>query len=157
MPHFHAVYAGEQASIAIETLDVLAGSVPERALRLIRGPLSTVTSCDRTGSGPATTSRSKRSPRFPSIRCVSDLARVTDVEVAGDHRLRLRFDDGVSGEVDASGWDWRGVFEALADPKFFARAHVDEQLGTVVWPNGADVAPETLRTLVLEERRGASV
>jgi hypothetical protein len=29
-------YAGEDASIAIETLDVLAGSLPDRALRLVR-------------------------------------------------------------------------------------------------------------------------
>jgi Protein of unknown function (DUF2442) len=88
---------------------------------------------------------------------MSDLARVTDVKVVGNHRLRLRFDDGVSGEIDASGWEWRGVFEALADPRFFARASVDDELGTVVWPNGADVAPETLRSLVLEDRRRASV
>lgn len=36
VPHFHALYAGEEASIAVETLDVLAGSLPLRALRLVR-------------------------------------------------------------------------------------------------------------------------
>lgn len=36
VPHFHALYAGEDVSIAIETLDVLAGSLSERALRLVR-------------------------------------------------------------------------------------------------------------------------
>lgn len=36
VPHFHALYSGEEASIEIETLDVLAGSLPERALRLVR-------------------------------------------------------------------------------------------------------------------------
>jgi hypothetical protein len=40
---------------------------------------------------------------------------VTAVEVTGDHRLRLGFEDGAVGEVDFSGWDWRGVFEPLAD------------------------------------------
>jgi hypothetical protein len=35
VPHFHALYAGKDASIAIETLDVLAGSLPDRALRLV--------------------------------------------------------------------------------------------------------------------------
>jgi hypothetical protein len=35
VPHFHARYAGDQASIAIATLEVLAGSLPDRALRLV--------------------------------------------------------------------------------------------------------------------------
>ena len=35
-PHFHAVYAEHEATIAIDTLEVLAGSVPDRALRLVR-------------------------------------------------------------------------------------------------------------------------
>lgn len=36
VPHFHALYAGDDASIAISSLDVLAGSLPDRALRLVR-------------------------------------------------------------------------------------------------------------------------
>ena len=36
VPHFHAVYSGEDVSIDIATLDVLAGTLPERALRLVR-------------------------------------------------------------------------------------------------------------------------
>ena len=36
LPHFHAYYAGERASVAINTLEVLAGALPERALRLVR-------------------------------------------------------------------------------------------------------------------------
>lgn len=70
---------------------------------------------------------------------------MTRVEVVGEHRLHLVFEDGSSGEIDASGWSWRGVFEPLRDPAYFAQARLDEQLGTIVWPNGADVAPETLR------------
>jgi hypothetical protein len=36
IPHFHALYAGHDASIAIDTLEVLAGSLPDRALRLVK-------------------------------------------------------------------------------------------------------------------------
>ncbi|HEV8688440.1 MAG TPA: DUF4160 domain-containing protein [Gaiellaceae bacterium] len=36
VPHFHALYAGQEASVAIATLEVLAGSLPDRALRLVR-------------------------------------------------------------------------------------------------------------------------
>ena len=35
-PHFHAVYAGEEAVIAITTLEVLRGTMPDRALRMVR-------------------------------------------------------------------------------------------------------------------------
>ena len=35
-PHFHAVYAGEEAVIAITTLEVLRGALPDRALRMVR-------------------------------------------------------------------------------------------------------------------------
>jgi hypothetical protein len=75
---------------------------------------------------------------------VAELVHVTDVETLGDHRLRLCFEDGAEGELDFSGRVWRGVFEQLADPAFFARVEVDSELGTIVWPNGADIAPETL-------------
>jgi hypothetical protein len=71
------------------------------------------------------------------------LHRTVELEVVGEHRLRVAFDDGVSGEVDASGWDWRGVFEPLSDPAYFARVELDHELGAISWPNGADVAPET--------------
>ena len=92
---------------------------------------------------------SNGSPHSRSIRTVHQLIHVTKVEVTGDHLLRLTFEDGASGEVDASGWEWRGVFEPLEDPAFFARVRLDEELGTIVWPNGADVAPETLHRAVL--------
>lgn len=72
------------------------------------------------------------------------LKDVTDVEVTGPYRLRLGFDDGITGEVDFAGRKWRGVFEPLADPGYFARVKIDPEAGTIVWPNGADMAPEPL-------------
>jgi hypothetical protein len=75
---------------------------------------------------------------------VFDFVRATGAEVIGDHRLRLVFEDGVEGEFDMSGWEWTGVFAPLADPEYFAKVELDE-LGGLEWPNGASVAPETLR------------
>jgi hypothetical protein len=75
---------------------------------------------------------------------VDELVHVTHVEALGNHRLRLRFEDGEEGELDFSDRVWRGVFEPLADAEFFDRVEVDPELGTIVWPNGADIAPETL-------------
>ncbi len=78
-----------------------------------------------------------------------ELVHVTAVQVVGDHRLRLTFEDGAEGEVDLSSWRWRGVFESLADPNYFRQVRLDEELATIVWPNGADMAPETLHAWVV--------
>ena len=75
---------------------------------------------------------------------VEQLHDVVSVEVSGKFRLRLTFDDGTTGEVDFAGREWRGVFEPLRDPEYFARVTVDPELGTIAWPDGADMAPEPL-------------
>ncbi len=80
---------------------------------------------------------------------MGEIVHVTAVEVIGDHRIRLRFEDGAEGDVDLSSWRWRGIFEPLADPDYFGQVSLDEELGTIVWPNGADIAPETLHTWVV--------
>jgi hypothetical protein len=75
-----------------------------------------------------------------------EIVHVTRVEVIGDHCLHLDFEDGSDGEVDFSDRDWRGVFEPLRDPGYFGLVKIDPELGTIVWPNGADIAPETLHS-----------
>ncbi len=61
-----------------------------------------------------------------------------------EHRVWLVFDDGLEGELDLKG-DLRGpVFEPLRTTDEFARFKLDEKSGTLVWPNGADIAPEFL-------------
>jgi hypothetical protein len=73
-----------------------------------------------------------------------DFVRVTAVEVLGHYRLRLGFSDGSLRDVDLAGELHGPVFEPLADPGFFAEVRVDDELGTVVWPNGADLDPLVL-------------
>jgi hypothetical protein len=75
------------------------------------------------------------------------IVHVTEVQSLGGHQLRLQFEDGSSGDVDFSDQDWSGIFSPLADPEYFANVRLDEELGTLVWPNGADIAPETLYRL----------
>jgi hypothetical protein len=71
-----------------------------------------------------------------------------DIVVAtalGDYRLYLRFEDGVEGVVDlASHLSFQGVFEPLRDRAYFAQVPADPELGTGVWPNGADLDPDVL-------------
>jgi hypothetical protein len=70
---------------------------------------------------------------------------VTAVEVIGEYRLRLTFNDGTVGDVSFLGREWNGVmFEPLRDPDFFAQVFVDHDGGTIAWPNGLDMAPEPL-------------
>ena len=80
---------------------------------------------------------------------MNEIVHVAAVEVVGAHALHLRFEDGAAGIVDMSAWPWRGVFEPLRDPDFFGQVRLDEELGTIVWPNGADLAPETLHEWVV--------
>jgi hypothetical protein len=69
---------------------------------------------------------------------------VIEVRHVRDYIVWLRFQDGTSGEVDIEP-SFRGpVFEPLRDLEFFKQVSVDPEIGTIVWPNGADVAPETL-------------
>jgi hypothetical protein len=78
------------------------------------------------------------------MNAVDPLVDVVAVEVIGDHRLRLSFEDGTVGDVAFDDREWRGVFEPLADPAFFAQVRLDPEGGTIVWPNGVDMAPEPL-------------
>lgn len=69
---------------------------------------------------------------------------ITAVEVVGDFRLRLAFDDGTVGEVDFATREWGGVLKPLGDPAYFSQVRVDSELGTVAWPGNIDLAPEPL-------------
>jgi Protein of unknown function (DUF2442) len=64
---------------------------------------------------------------------------------ADDYVVHVSFDDGLSANIDLSYvLDFGGVFEPLRDPEYFCRLRADSDAGTIVWPNRADVAPETL-------------
>lgn len=62
-----------------------------------------------------------------------------------------RFNDGASRRVNLLPELEGPVFEPLRDPEYFSRVVLDPVAGTVVWPNGADFAPEFLRELPEEK------
>jgi hypothetical protein len=75
------------------------------------------------------------------------ILRINAAEVRDDHRLYLRFNDGTEKVVDLSPILNGPIFEPLRDPEYFSRMELDPICGTVVWPNGADFAPEALLDL----------
>ncbi|MEX2303768.1 MAG: DUF2442 domain-containing protein [Bryobacterales bacterium] len=73
---------------------------------------------------------------------LKDIIQVTPLE---GFRLRLRFEDGVEGEVDLQKViRFEGVFAALRTRGEFEKVRVDPELGTICWPNGADLDPDVL-------------
>jgi len=72
-------------------------------------------------------------------------ARIQTVEPLEGFVLRLSFDDGSVREIDLEAELWGPVFEPLHhDAQLFRQVRVDEELGTIVWPNGADLDPDVL-------------
>jgi len=77
---------------------------------------------------------------------MSEVARVTKVEPRTGHILHLWFADGVDKDVDIRPLIRGGIFQSIIDDETMFRAvTIDEELGTIVWPNGADLDPEVLR------------
>lgn len=69
---------------------------------------------------------------------------VTSATYIDGYRIELVFTDGNRGIVDLESLLWGEVFTPLHDKTAFRAFHVDYELGTIAWPNGADVAPDTL-------------
>lgn len=123
VPHFHAEYQGQQATftewaVARQAeLDANWGRLKAGAALEKIAPLS-------------------RNILMPSLPIV------VRAEYRGDYRVHLTFNDGVVSTVDFSQWLDGPIFEALRDKGYFQRFFIEG--GTVTWPNGADIAPETL-------------
>jgi hypothetical protein len=72
------------------------------------------------------------------------ILHVLDVKHIVKYRIALAFSDGRKGIADLENAFRGSAFEPLKDIDFFAKAAVDRELETVVWPNGVDLAPEFL-------------
>jgi hypothetical protein len=69
---------------------------------------------------------------------------VIEARLVRDYTVEFVFDDLRTGTVDIRRFLGRGIFRVLLDKKKFNQFKVDAELGTICWPNGADIAPETL-------------
>ena len=83
-------------------------------------------------------------------------ATITDVRVLDGYNVELTFSDGVHGVVNLANRivGRGGPFAPLETPEFFRQVAVDNELGTIVWPNGADFCPDLLHDWVTGEAVG---
>ena len=84
------------------------------------------------------------------------ILRITKARVCGPYSLDLTFNDGTRKAVNVKSLLQGPIFEPLKASEYFARVELDPVCGTVVWPNGADFAPEALYELTPEAERTVS-
>ena len=69
---------------------------------------------------------------------------IVEARYVAGHVVWLRFRDGTTGEIDLEPALQGPVFEPLSDPLMFQQFQIHPEFHTLVWPNGADLAPEFL-------------
>jgi len=83
------------------------------------------------------------------------LKDVVEVRPLGGYQVHLRFEDGVEGDLDLGKLiEFKGIFAPLRNEKEFAKVRLHSELGTIVWPNGADIDPDVLYARVTREPIG---
>ena len=76
------------------------------------------------------------------------ILHITDAKYLHYYQVWIRFNVGSEGIVDLIDELWGTVFEPLKDLTLFSQVKLDKELATLVWPNGADLAPEFLHALL---------
>ena len=77
--------------------------------------------------------------------------QITSAQALGGTCVRVQFSDGREAQIDLKPLLTGPMFDCLRDPALFACFQLDEDLGTLVWANGADLAPEALYFLAFHQ------
>lgn len=72
------------------------------------------------------------------------LHEVIDAKLIKEYVVEFVFDDLKRAKIDLKKYLGNGLFKELLQKEKFKKFKVDAELGTICWPNGADLAPETL-------------
>ena len=73
-----------------------------------------------------------------------ELCEVIEAKWVKGYTVQITFSNLKKGSLDLERFLGRGVFKSLKNISKFKQFKVDAELGTIVWPNGADIAPEVL-------------
>jgi len=73
---------------------------------------------------------------------MSKLLDIVNAEYIGDCKILFTFENGEKKLVNLEDMLWGEVFEPLKDKTLFKQFKINKEYGTIVWPNGADVAPD---------------
>ena len=73
-----------------------------------------------------------------------EIYRVTAFQIVGDYKLQITFNDQTNRTIDFAPILIGPVFGPLKDMELFKQAKLDEDFGTLEWPNGADIDPTVL-------------
>jgi hypothetical protein len=80
------------------------------------------------------------------------LKDITAVQPLDGYQLKLHFEDGVAGIVNLTDLvPFEGVFAPLQDRNYFVQVRVNPDIGTICWPNDADLDPDVLYAMVTGE------
>jgi len=78
---------------------------------------------------------------------------VKNVKYLKDYDLEIIFDNGKKGVINLKDYVKKeGVFNRFSDKEYFKKVYVNNDIGTICWPNGEDIAPETLYAMVTGEQ-----
>lgn len=81
---------------------------------------------------------------MPSMGTDFELYDVIDFELIGGYAVRIQFDDNTEQVIDFEPVLSGPLFGQLHDPNMFGQVKLDKDIGTLIWPNGADIDPTVL-------------
>lgn len=77
--------------------------------------------------------------------------KIKKIQYKGEFTYHIRFDNNREGKVNFQPFLWGEVFEPLKNENYFRKAFIDQTSGTITWPNGVDIASETLYQKILSK------
>ena len=82
---------------------------------------------------------------------------VRDASYISEYKLLLTFEDGSAKIANLEPYLDGEIFEPLKDIEYFKSFHVDHELDTIVWENGADISPDFLYEIGVSVAKSASI